>query len=85
MPRLPRYEMAGIQDNTVMSYTLSLDLPDGAFTVTDCVRSDQPRKGYIQKQALSSNKMDIKFPYSKGFSSFLSKIIELDYRKLEKQ
>jgi hypothetical protein len=29
---------------TVMSYTLSPDLPDGAFTVTDCARSDQPRQ-----------------------------------------
>ncbi|EHQ89872.1 hypothetical protein [Desulfosporosinus youngiae] len=29
---------------TVMSYTLSQDLPDDAFTVTDCLRSDQPRK-----------------------------------------
>ena len=28
---------------TAMSYTLSPDLPDGAFTVTDCVRSDHPR------------------------------------------
>ncbi|AFM40967.1 hypothetical protein Desaci_1992 [Desulfosporosinus acidiphilus SJ4] len=28
----------------VMSYTLSPDLPDGAFTVTDCLRSDQPRQ-----------------------------------------
>jgi hypothetical protein len=31
---------------TVMSYTLSPDLPDSAFTVTDCVRSDQPRQKY---------------------------------------
>jgi hypothetical protein len=29
---------------TVMSYTLSPDLPDGAFTVIDYVRSDQPRQ-----------------------------------------
>lgn len=29
---------------TVMSYTLSPDLPDGAFTVTDCLPSDQPRQ-----------------------------------------
>ncbi len=29
---------------TVMSYTLSPDLPDRAFNVTDCVRSDQPRQ-----------------------------------------
>lgn len=28
---------------SVMSYTLSPDLPDGAFTVTDCLPSDQPR------------------------------------------
>ncbi|KJR46318.1 hypothetical protein UF75_3291 [Desulfosporosinus sp. I2] len=28
----------------VMSYTLSPDLPEGAFTVTDCIRSDQPRQ-----------------------------------------
>ncbi len=35
---------------TAMSYTLSPDLPDGAFTVIDCVRSDQPR----QKSTCSS-------------------------------
>lgn len=29
---------------TMMSYTLSPDLPEGAFTVTDCVRSDRPRQ-----------------------------------------
>ncbi len=29
---------------TVMSYTLSPVLPDSAFTVIDCVRSDQPRQ-----------------------------------------
>ncbi len=29
---------------TVMNYTLSPDLPGGAFTVTDCIRSDQPRQ-----------------------------------------
>ncbi len=29
---------------TVMSYTLSPDLPDSAFTVIDCIRSDQPRQ-----------------------------------------
>ncbi len=29
---------------TVMRYTLSPDLPDSACTVTDCVRSDQPRQ-----------------------------------------
>ncbi|MDQ7095483.1 hypothetical protein REC12_17995 [Desulfosporosinus sp. PR] len=28
----------------VMSYTLSPDLPDEAFTVMDCLRSDQPRQ-----------------------------------------
>lgn len=32
---------------TVMSYTLSQDLPNDAFTVTDCLRSDQPRKKHI--------------------------------------
>ncbi|MCB8817066.1 hypothetical protein [Desulfosporosinus shakirovi] len=29
---------------TVMSYTLAPDLSDGAFTVTDCLPSDQPRQ-----------------------------------------
>ncbi|WP_407309982.1 hypothetical protein [Desulfosporosinus sp. SB140] len=29
---------------TVMRYALSQDLPDGTFTVTDCVHSDQPRQ-----------------------------------------
>ena len=42
---------------TVMSYTLSPDLPDGAFTVTDCLRSDQPRRKQTnlnEPQAFSS-------------------------------
>lgn len=29
---------------TVMSYTLSPDLPEGSFTVSDCVQSDRPRQ-----------------------------------------
>ncbi|EHQ88712.1 hypothetical protein [Desulfosporosinus youngiae] len=46
---IPR-ERFGSQDQefpmhyTVMSYTLSPDLPDAAFTVTDCLRSDRPRQ-----------------------------------------
>ncbi|MFZ7101403.1 MAG: hypothetical protein ACOWWO_01935 [Peptococcaceae bacterium] len=41
----------------MMSYTLSPDLPDGAFTITDCVRSDQPRQkctGLNEPQASNS-------------------------------
>lgn len=42
---------------TVMSYTLSPDLPDNAFSVTDCVDSDHPRQKHInpnEPQAVSS-------------------------------
>ncbi|AET68293.1 hypothetical protein Desor_2753 [Desulfosporosinus orientis DSM 765] len=42
---------------TVMSYTLLPDLPDNAFSVTDCVRSDQLRQKYTninEPQASSS-------------------------------
>ncbi|MDX9871380.1 MAG: hypothetical protein RBT41_03030 [Clostridia bacterium] len=42
---------------TVMRYTLSPDLPDGAFTVADCIRSDPPRQKQThpyEPQALSS-------------------------------
>lgn len=41
----------------MMSYTLSPSLPDGAFTVTDCAHSDQPRQKRTdlnEPQALSS-------------------------------
>lgn len=39
---------------TVMSYTLSPDLPDGSFTVTDCARSDQPRRKRINPNELQT-------------------------------
>ncbi len=42
---------------TMMSYTLSPDLPGDAFTVADCVRSDSPRQKYTDSngpQALNS-------------------------------
>jgi hypothetical protein len=42
----------------VMTYTVTPDLPEGAFTVTDCVRSDRPRQkggGINEPQADNSD------------------------------
>lgn len=36
---------------TVMSYTLSPDLPDRFFTVTDCIQSDRPRQKLTEPNA----------------------------------
>jgi hypothetical protein len=35
----------------MMSYTLSTDLPDQSFTITDCAPSDRPRQKHIEPNA----------------------------------
>lgn len=39
----------------VMSYTLSPELPDGAFTVADCACSDRPRQKYTDSNELQAS------------------------------
>lgn len=39
----------------LMCYTLSPDLPDGAFIVTDCKRSDKPRQKYTNPSGSSAS------------------------------